>query len=144
MRAETATRPRGRIPNPGLVVSGPGHLACPEFPNVSGDDQHHRRTTGNDCLMEVVVRSFPVMNRCRFDGSTISCPPDNQVLRRPVNLMYRVQIVVLQMRLIHLEHWQHIYFPVIEQFDSERPGHGRFNTTVPEMPAHQFPMDRHC
>ena len=118
-------------------------LPRPKLPDVARHDQHHRGTPRHDRLMEVVVGAFPVMNGCRLNGPRIPGPPDDQVLRRPVDLMDRVQIVVLQVRLIHLEHRHDVHFPAIQQLHPERPRQGRVNAALAIVPAHQLPMDRH-
>ena len=58
-----------------------------ELAHVARDDQHHRGPAGIDGLMEIVARSFAVMNGGRLDGAGIPRPPDHQILGRAANLM---------------------------------------------------------
>ena len=95
MRSQTATTPWGGCPNPRFVVTGPGMLSRSEFPDVTSDNQHHGRTTCNHRLVEVMVRSFPVVNRRWLNGARITRPTHNQVLRSPVDLVNGIQVIVL-------------------------------------------------
>ena len=55
--------------------------------------------------------------------------------------MHRIQIIILQMDLVHLENRHHVHFPPGEQPHPMRPRQGRLNATLLEMPSHQFAMN---
>ena len=89
MHGETGARPgRGRKGS-GLVVPGPGMLPGTKLPHVAGCDEHHRGGAGVGSLVEIVVHPFTVMNGGGLDRAGIPRPPNQQILRRPADLIHR-------------------------------------------------------
>ena len=53
-------------------------------------------------MMEIVADAFAVVNRGGLDRAGIPRPADQQVFRRPADLMHGIQVVILEMHQVHL------------------------------------------
>jgi hypothetical protein len=59
--------PGRRLPNPHLVVTGPGMTAGAELPDIARQHHHQCRGPSHRRHMEIVTDPFPVVNRRGFD-----------------------------------------------------------------------------
>ena len=84
------------------------------------------------------------MDLGRLHRPVIPRPTDDQVLGRPVDLMYRVQVIVLQVHLIQLEDRHHVHFPAIQQLDPVSSGQGCINAALLVMPSDRFTVQVYC
>ncbi len=94
-------------------------------------------------MMEVVVRPFAVMDGGGLDRAGIPRPADQEVLRRPADLMTGVQVVILEVHHVHLPDRHRVDFAPIEQLHAVGPGQGGINAAVLIVPADLLPMERH-
>src|SRR5205823_6703835 len=104
----------------GLVIPRPIMAPGPELALVPRDDRNHRRRAAVRRAVEPVIDAFAGMDLMRLHRASIPGPPDDQILWRPANLMGRVQIEILDVDLVHLEHRHHVHFPTVQKLDTVR------------------------
>ena len=140
MHREARAGPGHRVPDAGLVVAGPGVAARPEFPDVTGDGHNERRRPTHFRHVEIVTDAFAVMHRSRLDRARIARPADDQVLWRPGDLVRGIQVIVLEVHLVHLIDRHHVNLAAIEQLDAEGAGQRGINATRLEVEADLLPV----